>query len=54
MMNTDGIGPEAIRDAALALGLHYVERYRRAGCPLGRTVEGMMLWIRFGCGSRSN
>ncbi len=43
MMNTDGIGPEAIRGSALALGLHYVERYRRAGWPLGRTVEGMML-----------
>ena len=36
------------------LGLHYVERYRKAGCVFGRTVEAILLWMRYGCQSRSN
>ncbi len=63
MMNPDDLRPrdqdpdefkEDLRDAALVVGLYYVERYRRAGCPFGRTVEGMMLWMRYNCQSRSN
>ena len=36
---------EDFREAVLLLGLDYVERYRDAGCPYGRTVEGMLLWM---------
>ena len=53
-MNTDGIPTEAIRDAAFALGMHYVDLYRRAGCVFGPSVRAMLLWMRYGCQSRSN
>ncbi len=63
MINPDDLRPhdqdpdefkEDLREAALMLGLHYVERYRAAGFPFGRSVRAMLLWMRYGCQSRTN
>ncbi len=63
MTNPDDLRPEdmdpdefkeIMRDAALVLGLDYVARYRKAGCPYGRTVETVMLWARYGQTARRN
>ena len=63
MMNPDDLRPddqdpegfkEDLRDAALVLGLHYAERYRAAGFPFGRSVEAMLLWMKYDRQARSN
>ncbi len=63
MKNLDDLRPEGQdpdefkperRDALLLLGLHYIVEYHDAGCPFGKSVEGMFLWMRYGAVARAN